>query len=100
MECKLDPENLTMHSLDTQADIDTFNRFDNFNALYNPFGDSSLRAGKKHDHFDPCCSAFPPFKNISSVHEKRQLHGRAVFCRTDQVAARLPGDGKLLQHQV
>lgn len=40
----LDAENLSMASLDTQADMHTFNRFDNFNNLYNPFGDASLRA--------------------------------------------------------
>ena len=42
--CNIDPANLTMASLDTQADLSTFNRFDNFNGLYNPFGDASLRA--------------------------------------------------------
>jgi AMP deaminase len=43
--CNIDPLNISISSLDTQADnLSTFNRFDNFNSLYNPFGDASLRA--------------------------------------------------------
>ena len=41
-KCGIDMESLSVDALDVRAD-NTFNRFDNFNAKYNPFGLSDLR---------------------------------------------------------
>jgi AMP deaminase len=39
----LDPSTINVNSLDIQADESLFNRFDHFNAKYNPLGNSALR---------------------------------------------------------
>lgn len=42
-DLKIDPNHISAHLLDVRADSSTFQRFDNFNSLYNPFGESTLR---------------------------------------------------------
>ena len=42
-ELGIDPKALTVDSVDIQADASLFNRFDRFNAKYNPMGNSTLR---------------------------------------------------------
>eukprot|EP01119_Soliformovum_irregulare_P025020 TRINITY_DN9131_c0_g1_i1.p1 TRINITY_DN9131_c0_g1~~TRINITY_DN9131_c0_g1_i1.p1 ORF type:complete len:1428 (-),score=462.09 TRINITY_DN9131_c0_g1_i1:547-4461(-) len=51
-QVKLSPEHLTVNCLDVYAD-NTFQRFDNFNSKYNPFGFSELRnVFMKTDNFN------------------------------------------------
>ena len=49
-----DPDDLTIDQLDMNADPAVFDRFDHFNAKYNPFGNSQLRTvfmkTKNHQH--------------------------------------------------